>query len=165
MKQDLVIGRQDRVSGLVAWATIMKRRPLEDRFWDKVVRRGPDECWPWSGATSSNGRGTISLDNGKITSAARVAFLATHGHWPIVACHSCDNPGCVNPAHIWSGTYSENIQDSIRKGRHYNSALTHCKHGHEFSPDNTRIQGGRRICKTCDRTRQRKYNAERKAYA
>lgn len=90
----------------------------EQRFWSKVSVRGPDECWPWIGST--DGRyGSYSIA-GKRIKAHRVAWeLANKTAFPegMNACHSCDNPICVNPAHIWPGTQSENLFDAYRKGR------------------------------------------------
>lgn len=96
------------------------RQPLPDRFWSKVAKRGPDECWPWTGATNQRGYGRIKYD-GRFHMAHRLAW-SFHHERPIpaglLACHSCDNPGCVNPKHIWLGTDADNMADKVAKGRH-----------------------------------------------
>ena len=95
-------------------------KPLEERFWAKVDKRGPEECWPWLGANDSKrGYGT-TWDGGRRRKATHVSWELHHGQpFPsgMAACHSCDNPPCVNPAHIWPGTQSDNLLDARRKGR------------------------------------------------
>ena len=100
------------------------RRPLEERFWEKVDKRGPDECWPWLGATSRKGYGTIgvgSKDDGSFRQmiATRVSWEIHNNPIPdgLLICHACDNPACVNPAHLWLGTHKDNMQDMFSKGR------------------------------------------------
>ena len=92
------------------------------RFWSKVDRRGPDECWPWTAAARDRkGYGAFGLD-GKIQKAHRVSFLIEHGRWPEpCGLHSCDNPPCCNPRHIFEGTKADNNRDMAAKGR--------CAHG------------------------------------
>lgn len=91
------------------------RTPLAERFWPKVDKRGPDECWPWL-STMVGGYGQI-WDGEKRIGAHR-ASLIIDGRDPgnLDALHSCDNPICVNPAHLRPGTEKENAQDSIASG-------------------------------------------------
>lgn len=95
---------------------------LEERFWRKVDKRGPDECWPWLANTCSGGYGRISRGKkGEGAIGAHVASyeIATGQPVPVgmVVMHSCDNPICVNPAHLSLGTYAINTADMIAKGR------------------------------------------------
>jgi len=92
---------------------------IEARFWAKVDRRGPDECWLWRGALSGRGYGNISF-RGKVTGAHRVSFILDQCFVPPadrMVCHRCDTPACVNPSHLFLGTNSDNMRDCVQKGR------------------------------------------------
>lgn len=97
------------------------RGPFEKRWRDSVHFGGPDECWPWIGKVSSGGYAKIFKDC-KTRLAHRLALEAKLGH-PIPAgmqaCHKCDNPRCVNPAHLFLGAAADNVADMIEKGRRY----------------------------------------------
>lgn len=73
--------------------------------------------------------------------AHRVAWMREHGPVPVglEIDHTCNNPGCVNLDHLEAVTHQENVAREIQRGRQYNQAKTHCKHGHEFTPENTRV--------------------------
>ena len=89
---------------------------MEDRFWAKV-RRG-EGCWEWSAGRSSEGYGSVR-HGGVMVKAHRLAYELTHGKIPtgMVVCHTCDNPPCCNPSHLFVGTVAENNRDRARKGR------------------------------------------------
>jgi HNH endonuclease len=88
------------------------------RFWSKVAIKGPDECWNWLASTSSKGYGRFAATCGKNRNAHVVAFENAIGPTKgLFVCHSCDNPPCCNPAHLWLGTNSDNQKDSYRKNR------------------------------------------------
>lgn len=90
-----------------------------DRFWNKVDRRGPDDCWEWRGAHDTFGYGNFYY--GRYEKAHRFSYLLAYGDIPkgMQVCHKCDNPRCVNPKHFFLGTLSENIKDMWNKGRGY----------------------------------------------
>lgn len=97
-----------------------KRTSLEARFWPKVDRRGPDECWPWKASTNPDGYGWIRrIADGLMDLAHRVSWELNRGKIPsgMYVLHSCDNPPCVNPGHLWLGTQVDNMADMTRKGR------------------------------------------------
>lgn len=132
------------------------------RFWKNVDKRCPDECWEWTGRI--NGRYglwkiTPPGQKQKRLLAHRVAYVFEHGLIPegLVIDHLCRNRLCVNPAHLEVVTQRENVMRGLSPAA-IQSAKTHCKHGHEFTPENTRtrkagVRSGHRDCKECERNR------------
>ncbi len=88
------------------------------RFWSKVDKRGPDDCWEWTAGTTDGIRGRFCI-KGVDYVASRVVYYISNGKKPGVkdVCHTCDNPNCVNPKHIWIGTRGDNNRDRESKGR------------------------------------------------
>ena len=106
---------------------------MPERFWSFVGRRGEKECWLWNGSLNANGYGQFTwVTAGKRTHiATRIAYRLVNGEIPpkMFVCHSCDNPRCVNPAHLWLGTAKDNMQDASKKGRIRSGGLRGEAHG------------------------------------
>jgi hypothetical protein len=104
---------------------------LEERFWEKVDRRGDEECWPWMASTCGQGYGQIwRLELGRQDLAHRVAYELANGPIPngLVIDHLCRNVLCVNPAHLEATSQREN---SLR-GDVSNRRKTQCPKGHSY---------------------------------
>lgn len=126
---------------------------LSERFWKKVDRRGPDECWLWFAWKSSKGYGRFHVD-GKGQQAHRVAYEALVGPIPkgLQLDHLCRNPACVNPAHLEPVTGKENVNrgQSAELSAAQQRAITHCPNGHQYTPENTYTDPrGWRNCRKC----------------
>lgn len=115
-----------------------------------------DGCWDWNGAKNvRNGYGSLYAE-GRAWKAHRVSYEHHVGPIPegMKVLHACDNPPCVNPAHLGVGTQRDNMRQASERGRFFNQRKTHCKEGHPFSPENTYVMGsGKRVCKTCNQAR------------
>lgn len=94
------------------------RQPVAARFWQRVDKRGTDDCWNWTAGTGSHGYGQLSIDAiPKLTH--RIAWELANGPIPdnLHVLHKCDNRLCCNVNHLFLGTNLENIQDMVKKDR------------------------------------------------
>lgn len=89
-----------------------------DRFWAKVERGEPEECWPWRAFCNPAGYGMFRV-HGKMELAHRVAWTIAEGPIPegLDVLHHCDNPPCTNRVHHFLGDDTANIADKVSKGR------------------------------------------------
>ncbi len=144
--------------------------PASRSFNEYFNRVDSSVCWPWVGKISPAGYGYY---RGK--RAHRIAWELYNGKIPDgkIICHSCDNPRCVNPAHLFCGTQYDNIHDGMRKGRidfhKINPPKPHCSKGHEWTPENTiiknnyRVNGAvRRACRICQNEYNKQYSMRKK---
>lgn len=124
-----------------------------ERYTIPVTESG---CWLFVQHINANGYGMVGV-NRKMRHAHRVSYEISRGPIPagLVVCHSCDVRSCVNPAHLFVGTESDNQQDCLKKGRQAQARKTHCKQGHAYDESNTWIyvskNGVERRCKACMR--------------
>ena len=106
---------------------ITKTAP-EIRFWRKVQKGTADQCWPWLGNKSPKGYGRFcpfpkrhvkGKKKSKSWLSHRLAWEYTNSSIPegLECCHTCDNPGCCNPFHLYLGTHKKNMEDMVNRGR------------------------------------------------
>lgn len=130
---------------------------LEDRLRNRLVVM-PSGCWEFQGQHDRFGYGLISDGpKGKVRvhRTHRLAYSLWVEPTPdgLVVCHRCDNPPCVNPAHLFLGTRTDNNRDAASKGHYDKPRLTECKRGHPMIGDNiyVRPDNGKRMCLACRR--------------
>jgi hypothetical protein len=128
---------------------------VEERFNKKYLINEDTDCWEWQNATNNIGYGMFRWSTGKMRTAHRASYELHKGPIPtgLSVCHSCDNPKCVNPDHLWVGTRKDNYDDMVSKGRRYvhpkgfKHALGTCKHCGIVKPVNLIARNHNDKCK------------------
>jgi hypothetical protein len=143
-----------------------------DRFWNKVDKPSPHQCWQWKAARQSSGYGAFAYRPKYIVTAHRVSWALTNNNGvlpdsKLVVMHLCDNKLCVNPSHLTLGTVAANNLDAINKGirlsieEHVGIPILNelCRHGHPRTLENTTFRKKKgysyALCKVCLRERSR----------
>ena len=138
----------------------MKPETKLKKFYERIKING--DCHEWVGSLDPDGYGNCLMLGQR--RAHRVSFVLHKGPIPkgALICHTCDNPKCVNPSHLFLGNHLTNNQDRDRKGRNgsyklRDRLLKHCFRGHEFTEENTKTvmigDRPRRYCISCGKIR------------
>ncbi|MEU7377616.1 HNH endonuclease signature motif containing protein [Streptomyces albidoflavus] len=134
-----------------------RKEPPLHRLLDKTAFDTDTGCWQWTASRTPGGYGSVRMP-GIANNAHRALYSLMVGPLPpnLHLDHLCRNRLCVNPDHLEPVSQAEN-------NRRAGAARTHCKYGHEYTPDNTYRRKGRgRECRECLRTRSReRYRATR----
>ena len=149
---------------------------LEKRFWRDVDKSG--DCWLWLGTRDKDGYGKLQFKGVKYLATRLSWQIANDAAWPEgrLACHHCDTPSCVNPAHLYAGTHSDNLRDCIERGRwvqpprDYERAARFttlvCKSGHRRTAQTVAYdRRGKIVCKPCVREAGRRFQARKRSAA
>jgi hypothetical protein len=136
---------------------------IPERIKNRISILPSPGCWNWTACKTNRGYGKTSL-NGMTTYVHRAIWVINFGEIPtgMYVCHKCDNPSCCNPEHLFLGTQKDNMRDCANKDRinrtNGNTNKKFCKHGHEFTDENTHInKKGHRQCRKCDKEWHNKY--------
>lgn len=132
---------------------------LPQRFWDKISPCPMTGCWIWMGNINRGGYGSFHfgprrLPGRRTHRAHKFAYEAFYGEAKNDLDHKCRVRSCANPDHLESVTRKVNLHRGFGLVG-MNARRSHCKHGHEFTTENTRIYRGYRMCRTCHRNNER----------
>lgn len=93
---------------------------IQENFWEKVDTGDPDECWEWQATRIGRGYGQFNAARlaDQSIPAHHIAYRIEYGEvGDKFVLHECDNPPCVNPNHLFTGTHEDNMRDMVEKGR------------------------------------------------
>ena len=132
-----------------------RRGTPEERFW-RHVERG-DDCWRW---TAHRIRVRGKLWYGMFNALPRTPMGAHRFSWELhngpipnglFVLHSCDNPECTNPKHLFLGTQADNVRDMTLKRRHTDHRKDCCYQGHRHAQHRALLPSGKAVCRECQR--------------
>ncbi len=139
------------------------------RFWERVNRLSPEECWPFRTVSASTGYGVMWVGP-RLISAHRVSYAincdSPGGSYVL---HKCDSRSCVNPNHLFLGTHGDNMRGAADKGRFHQQKAprrTHCPQGHQYTAENVLLTKGKgrrgqvklnRVCRICNALRAKRW--------
>lgn len=140
----------------------MDKEKIMRRFIKRISECSGNNCWNFTGSKNRKGYGHFYM-NGFQYKAHRASFIIFHqediGELHIL--HSCDNPFCVNPAHLRKGTHQENMLDKKIRNRTFRNFKSKCPRGHDYSSENTVIKNGSKFCLTCRKIHNDFHNKKR----
>lgn len=146
-----------------------KFKTIQEKLWDRTIPEPNTGCILFLGNQNHAGYGRLRIktDKGfKTVFAHRLAWESSYYkiESSVSVCHTCDTPVCVNPKHLFVGAAMDNFLDMMKKGREgirWRKFRTHCKNGHEFTTENTKLivyaNGSARVCRICKRISGIKY--------
>ena len=136
------------------------------RFFQKVIVNSETGCWLWKGATGGKKQHRYGVFTvcGRLVCAHRASYEHFVGPIPkgLVCDHVCEVKLCVNWQHLEPKSQVKNLHASCHTLNYRNSALTHCKNGHELFGDNIRMYKSQRVCRACKREWIRAYRKKNK---
>lgn len=95
----------------------LSKDELEAWFWGAAAKNKGNGCWEWKSTIDVYGYGTFTNHKTRWLSNRFAAVLILGAEPQLFVLHTCDNPSCVNPSHLWLGTHEDNMKDKIEKGR------------------------------------------------
>lgn len=135
-------------------------RPMWKKYKSLAVRRGT--CYLLDKSNNRKGYPQVSI-KGRTKILTRLILEEKIGKplGRLHALHTCDNPKCINPRHLFAGDNFVNQRDSVAKGRHWSTRKAHCKEGHPLSGSNLYVcPRGYRECKECRRGNVRRHRGQ-----
>lgn len=118
-------------------------------------------CWEWQRARNKAGYGNV-VHNGRTWLSHRLPYMFATGQNPgeLLVCHRCDNPPCINPDHLYLGTYKDNASDMHNRGRNWQAVIENCPRSHPLADFNlvpSHLKRGGRSCWACHKANSLAY--------